>query len=65
MWESRWFIKIKIFINCELVINMTRYLKTNNSNWRKLCKKQIKYEQQEFKLDDKMQIESNPKKNEK
>ncbi|WP_455822872.1 hypothetical protein [Clostridium butyricum] len=40
---------------------MTRYLKTNNSNWRKLCKKQIKYEQQEFKLDDKMQIESNPK----
>ncbi|WP_321994935.1 hypothetical protein [Clostridium butyricum] len=36
---------------------MTRYLKTNNSNWRKLCKKQIKYEQQEIKLDDKKQIE--------
>ncbi|WP_322006506.1 hypothetical protein [Clostridium butyricum] len=44
---------------------MTRYLKTNNSNWRKLCKKQIKYEQQEIKVDGKMQIESNPKKNEK
>ncbi|WP_455822353.1 hypothetical protein [Clostridium butyricum] len=35
---------------------MTRYLKTNNSNWRKLCKKQIKYEQQEIKVDGKMQM---------
>lgn len=34
-----------------------RYLKLNDRNWRKLCNKQIKYEQQEIKLDDKKQIE--------
>ena len=42
-----------------LVINMAKYLKMNNSNWRKLCKNQIKAEQQQMKLEDKKQIKFN------
>ena len=38
---------------------MTKYLKMNNNNWRKLCKKQIKSEQQKMNIDDKKQIEFN------
>lgn len=38
---------------------MTRYLKTNNVNWKKLCKKQIKYEQQQMKLEGNKQIKFN------
>ena len=35
---------------------MAKYLKMNDNNWRKLCKKQIKVEQQQMKLEDKKQI---------
>ena len=38
---------------------MTRYLKLNERNWKKLCKKQLRFEQQKMNLDDKKQIEFN------
>ena len=41
------------------MIKMTKYLKMNNNNWRKLCKKQIKSEQQQMKLEDSKQIKFN------
>ena len=39
--------------------NGMKYLKMNNSNWRKLCKNQIKAEQQQMKLEDRKQIKFN------
>ena len=38
---------------------MSRYLKLNEKNWRKLCKKKLRFEQQKMNLDDKKQIEFN------
>ena len=38
---------------------MSKYLKLNDRNWRKLCKKQLRFEQQKMNLDDKKQIEFN------
>ena len=38
---------------------MSRYLKLNDRNWRKLCKKKLRFEQQKMNLDDKKQIEFN------
>ena len=51
-------VKWKDNVVC-LVINMAKYLKMNNSNWRKLCKNQIKAEQQQMKLEDRKQIKFN------
>lgn len=38
---------------------MKKYLKLNDRNWRRLCKKEIKAEQQEIKITDKQQIKFN------
>lgn len=35
---------------------MKKYVKTNDTNWRKLCKGIIRCEQQSMKLEDKKQL---------
>ena len=42
---------------------MSKYLKLNDRNWRKLRKKKIRFEQQKMNLDDKKQIEFNIERN--
>ena len=42
---------------------MSKYLKLNDRNWRKLCKKKLRFEQQQIKLEDKKQMEFNIERN--